>query len=364
MDLLHRLVIISGIFVCLFLSGISHADMKTVAMDKKVIVGTKPAPPFSFKNSNGIWTGISIDLWRNISNELGLQFELQEYDLKGLLQAVKDKKVDFGVAAITITPEREKDLDFSHAFYHTGLGIAVPVKNQSNTIVNIAKQILSLQFLGYLATLFITLLFVGLIIWIAERRANPTQYRSGVKGILDGLWWSAVTMTTVGYGDTVPKSYLGRFIALIWMFMAIIIISFFTAGIASSLTVSQLDNGVKCFDDLHNVVVGSLEKSTTTQYLQKKNIQPQTYNSVLDGLKALSNGEIDAMVHDRPILQFYANSELKGKVTVIKALFNPQSYGIAMPSGTPYREILNNQLLKKLTNEEYWKKLTAKYLGN
>ena len=309
MHFLHRLVIIASILTCFFSHGISYAELKTEAMDKKkVIVGTKPAPPFSFKNSNGIWTGISIDLWRNMANELGMQYEIKEYDLKGLLKATKENKVDFGVAAITITPDRERELDFSHAFYHTGLGIAVPVKQNSNAILKIAKQVFSFQFLGYLLTLVITLLFVGLLIWLAERRHNPNHYRTGVKGILDGLWWSAVTMTTVGYGDTVPKSYLGRLIALIWMFLAIIIISFFTAGIASSLTVSQLDYGVKCFEDLHGVKVGSLEKSTTTQYLQKKNIQPNTYDSVLTGLKALANGEIDAMVHDRPILQFYANS--------------------------------------------------------
>jgi len=343
----------------LSLANIIHAET-----DRTVIVGTKPAPPFSFKNERGVWAGISIDLWRNIANELGLKYKLKEYDLKGLLNAVEKRTVDFGVAAITITPSRENIFDFSHAFYHTGLGIAVPVKQKSNQLLTIAKQVFSFQFLGYLITLIFTLLCVGFLIWMAERRKNPDQYRSGWKGVLDGFWWSAVTMTTVGYGDTVPRSAFGRLIALIWMFMAIIIISFFTAGIASSLTVSQLDYGVKCFDDLNHVVVGSLEKSTTTRYLKNKNIHPKTFATVLDGMKALADGKIDAMVHDRPILQFYANKELKGKVTVIKAMFNPQSYGIAMPSKTPYREIINHELLKRWTNEEYWNKLTSRYLGD
>jgi len=362
MRIRHR----SVLFACILfftLTGFSHAETN-ILTGKKVIVGTKPAPPFSYKNDKGVWTGISIDLWRNIANDLGVQYELKEFDLKGLLNAVKNKSVDFGVAAITITPARENVFDFSHAFYHTGLGIAVPVKKQSSPILTIVKQVFSLQFLGYLATLVFTLLCVGFLIWLAEKRKNPDQYRKGFRGILDGFWWSAVTMTTVGYGDTVPRSGFGRLIALIWMFMAIIIISFFTAGIASSLTVSQLDYGVKCFDDLNHVVVGSLEKSTTTRYLQKKNIQPKTFGSVLDGLKALSEGKIDAMVHDRPILQFYENTELKGKVTVIKAMFNPQSYGIAMPAKTPYRESINHELLKRWTNEEYWTKLTRKYLGH
>jgi len=363
MRLFYRRIIFAGILF-IGLTGFIHAETHSKAMDKKVIVGTKPAPPFSFKNEHGIWTGISIDLWRNIANELGMQYEIKEFDLKGLLNAVNNNTVDFGVAAVTITPSREDSFDFSHAFYHTGLGIAVPVKQKSSPVLTILKQLFSFQFFGYLMALVFTLFCVGFLIWMAEKHKNPNQYRSGLKGILDGLWWSAVTMTTVGYGDTVPKSYLGRLIALVWMFMAIIIISFFTAGIASSLTVSQLDYGVKCFDDLYDVAVGSLEKSTTTKYLQKKNIHTQTYGSVLKGMEALANGEIDAMVHDRPILQFYANKSLKGKVTVIKAMFNPQSYGIAMPAKSPYREQINHELLKRWTNEEYWNKLTSRYLGD
>jgi len=362
MHLFYRQFLFAWILL-IIMTGFFHAPAN-IAEAKNVIVGTKPAPPFSYKNEKGVWTGISIDLWRNIANELGWQYELKEYDLKGLLKAVENKSVDFGVAAITITPARENVFDFSHAFYHTGLGIAVPIKQQSSPVLTIVKQVFSFQFLGYLLTLIFTLLCVGFLIWLAERRKNPGQYRTGLRGVLDGFWWSAVTMTTVGYGDTVPKSSFGRLIALIWMFMAIIIISFFTAGIASSLTVSKLDYGVKCFDDLNNVVVGSLEKSTTTRYLQNKNIQPKTFSSVLEGMESLADGKIDAMVHDRPILQFYANTKLKGKVTVIKAMFNPQSYGIAMPAKTPYRETINQELLKRWTNEEYWKKLTHRYLGN
>ncbi|MGO2102628.1 MAG: ion channel [Psychroflexus halocasei] len=44
-------------------------------------------------------------------------------------------------------------------------------------------------------------------------------------------------MTTVGYGDKSPLSLGGRIVGLIWMFMAVIILSSLTAGIASALTV-------------------------------------------------------------------------------------------------------------------------------
>ena len=44
---------------------------------------------------------------------------------------------------------------------------------------------------------------------------------SKIKTILDALWWCVATVTTVGYGDIVPISNIGRILALFYMFFGI-----------------------------------------------------------------------------------------------------------------------------------------------
>ncbi|HAO54867.1 MAG TPA: hypothetical protein DCR03_04615, partial [Gammaproteobacteria bacterium] len=88
--------------------------------------------------------------------------------------------------------------------------------------------------------LFGTLLIVGFLIWLAERLSVGSDFRSTTKGIGDGFWWSAVTMTTVGYGDKTPRSLVGRAIALVWMFLSIIAVASLTGTIASSFTIERL----------------------------------------------------------------------------------------------------------------------------
>jgi polar amino acid transport system substrate-binding protein len=50
---------------------------------QKLIVGIAPAPPFNIQNADGSWTGISTELWKQIANDLKLDFEFRETDLNG-----------------------------------------------------------------------------------------------------------------------------------------------------------------------------------------------------------------------------------------------------------------------------------------
>jgi ABC-type amino acid transport substrate-binding protein len=222
---------------------------------------------------------------------------------------------------------------------------------------------MSLPFLKVLTMLSFLLLVVGLLVWWFERKKNVQQFGGGAtKGIGTGFWWSAVTMTTVGYGDKAPVTLGGRIVALIWMFTAIIIISSFTAAITSSLTVTQLDSPIKGPNDLPKVIVGTIADTTSDMYLKENRISFLSYKTPIEGLHALSTGDIQAFVYDAPIIRYLIHQEFKGKLEVLPNRFQRQDYGIALPENSPLREPINRILLLKI-REPSWQDMIYKYLG-
>ena len=333
------------------------------AQNNKLIVGTKETAPFSLKNSEDQWTGISIELWQNIAKELEMDFVLKEMDLDSLLNSVKNGSLNAAVAAFTITSKREDFLDFSHPYYMTGLSIAID-NDKKSKLFNHIKRIFSIDLLKVVFLLALLLFCVGIVVWLFERKRNPDHFGgSKLNGIGSGFWWSAVTMTTVGYGDKAPSTIGGRLVGLIWMFAGIIMISSFTAAITSELTVSQLETTINGPEDLPNIRVGTVQDSTSEAYLKKKQISFTTFKTATKCLEAVEKGYIDAMVYDEAILRYLANTTLKGKVRVIPNTFEKQYYGIVLQQNSPLREAVNKSLLHQINTPE-WNNILYKYLGN
>jgi ABC-type amino acid transport substrate-binding protein len=329
---------------------------------RHLIVGTKQAPPFAIKNADGTWQGISINLWRTLATALGVTYELREFDLEGLLQGVAEGTLDVGVAALTITAEREKRMDFTHAFHTTGLGMAVQAHGK-RTAWSVVKQILSWQFLQVIAILALLLFAVGAVVWLSERRRNAQQFGGGAaQGLASGFWWAAVTMTTVGYGDKAPVTFGGRVVALIWMFAGIIMISGFTAAITTALTVSQLGEVIRGPEDLPHVRVGTIAATSSEAYLRSQRLVYRTYQTPQAGMQALVNDELDALVYDAPLLRYVAMTAFKEAVKILPNTFERQDYGIALQTGSALREPLNRALLQTIRRDE-WQDVLYRYLG-
>ena len=345
-------------------SSLATAQQKTGAdalRGEPLTVATRQVPPFAMRDAAGNWRGIAIDLWSGVAEQLGVDYRYTEMGLTQMLEAVADGRVDAAVAALTITSEREKRVDFSHPYHTSGLGIAVQ-QNPGGGAMAALKRIVSGQFLAVLGGLLALLTAVGVLIWVAERRHNAQFDQGPAKGIGAGLWWSAVTMTTVGYGDKAPATLAGRVIGMVWMFAGIIVISSFTAAITTALTVGELDQSVKRLDDLYRSRVLTLAGSTSDAFLTANRVRHHNVDALPEALTQLADGEADAVVYDAPILKYLVADQRPGTLRVLPYVLQRQDYGIALPQGSPAREAVNEALLRIIRSDS-WQARLEQYLG-
>lgn len=327
-----------------------------------LVVATKVAPPFAMKQEDGTWRGIAIELWEDVAAELGYDYELREATLDELITGLEDGTFDASVAALTVTAPREERIDFSHSFYTSGLGIAVASSGGGSTgWIRAVRNLVDPRFLGAVASLAGVLFLAGVLVWLFEHRRNPEQFEPGVRGLGSAFWWSAVTMTTVGYGDKAPASLGGRIVAILWMFASVIVISSFTAGITSSLTVAQLGSGIEGPDDLAQAVTATVAGSTSAAYLADRHLRHEELSTAEEGLEAVAAGEADAMVYDQPILRYLAKGSGRG-LQVLPQTFERQDYAVAFPEGSALREPVNRALLS-VTARPAWQQVLERYLG-
>ncbi|MBT0586264.1 transporter substrate-binding domain-containing protein [Alteromonas sp. SM 2104] len=326
-----------------------------------MVIGTKVAPPFVMKNDTGELEGISIDLWAEMAENLGIDYRFEEAELTDLVDGLQDGRYDASIAAITVTSSREAVIDFTHPYYTTGLAIAT-TKSERGWGSALAR-FFSWEFFAALSGLCLVLLAVGFVLWLFERKKNHEQFGgSPAQGLGASFWWAAVTMTTVGYGDKAPTTLGGRIVGLVWMFAAIIIISGFTAAIATSLTVSQLSSSIQGTDDLYGAKVVTLENSASAKFLSAIKVKHQSTTDLSEALTRLQDQEIDAVVYDKPILRYLVNQQFGDDILILPGEIERQDYAIGLSTNHPLRGALNEELLKVIESDT-WEEIVRRYLG-
>ena len=110
------------------------------------------------------------------------------------------------------------------------------------------------------------------------------------------------------------------------------------------------------------VVVGTVSDSSSEAYLRERRIVHKGYRLPIDAIGAMNRGEIEAVVYDVPLLRYLVKEPFPGKVEVLPLVFERQSYGIALPPGSPLREPINQALLQTIRQPE-WDEVLFEYLG-
>lgn len=322
-------------------------------MPKNMKVATRVLAPFVIKQDDRL-TGFSIDLWEQISADLGVKTEyVVEPAVTDLLRAVQTRKADIGVAAISITSQRDQQFDFSQPIFESGLQILVrdtPQKSSPFPTLHTLFQPALFQLFGVMLLL---ILIPAHIVWLVERKhpSGMIDDHHYFPGIFHAAWWALSTLAT--QADQMPRSAVGRFIAVIWMFTGVGFVAYFTAALTAQQTVEQLQGTIQSVSDLAGKTVATTKGSTSAEYMRKRGVQVREVPDINAAYTMLESERVDAVVADSPVLLYYSSHEGRGKVKVVGNVFHKENYGIVIPQNSPYRRPINSALLRLRENGTY-----------
>ncbi len=144
----------SSIFIIILLAALSFCSQEDedsldrIQRTEKLLVGTDATyPPFESKDAKtGKLIGFDIDLMSAVCEELGVECEFIVVPFDGIVSGLKNHKYDIIISAFTITPERQKMVDFCQPYYQAGQSIAVRLDEQEiNSIDDLVGKKVGVQ---------------------------------------------------------------------------------------------------------------------------------------------------------------------------------------------------------------------------
>ncbi len=320
-----------------------------------VRIATGHAPPFVFVR-DGAYSGFSIELWDMVAQRLRLEtrfVDLGPRSDEAQIEAVRLGLADAAISDIVMTPAREHRVDFSVAYYDSGLQIAVHPDGDDVGWLS-AFHALSLDDLrGFAIGAGLTVLLLAHVLWLVERRHHPRYQRGYLPGIAEGLWGVLLIIATGEHGDRETPRIVKRLtIAGMWL-LGVVLIAQFTATVTSALTVRQLQSSVRGPNDLPGKSIAAVSGSVAAEWLRGQGLPFRTFTTAEEARRLLRSGEAQAIVDDSPTLRYYARVFGPEEVIVVGPIFRPERFGIALPPNSPLRKSVNAALLTLYADGTY-----------
>lgn len=136
------LMLVMCVIMAIAMAGCGGSATKEKAPEKVLKVATDANfPPFEYYVKDAhTHTGFDIELMKAVAKQMGYdKVEFKNIHFNDILKALNEKQVDAAIAAISITEERKKLVDFSDSYLETGLRIVVNIKSEGGEGIGVIK---------------------------------------------------------------------------------------------------------------------------------------------------------------------------------------------------------------------------------
>ena len=341
------LVAIFAIFQTFVVQGAIAQDNSTTDTLK---IATVERPPFSMR-VDGVPSGFSVELMQQLASARNYDIAFTYFDsFADMLASVESGSFDAAIANISITRDREAAMDFSQPIFDSGLQIMI---RETPGSVSLLHTLLNWELALVMLLSFSGLFACGILMWVFERRKQPYFDRDFNEAMFPSFWWALNLVVNGGFEERQPRSLPGRIFAVMLVVSSLFIVSIFVAHITAAMTVEAINASVNSIHDLEGRRVATTEASTASQFLDDRGIAHRAYPTFDSLIEDFEAAKVDVIVFDGPLLAYYLRTHPRAQGHLIDIVFQPESYGIALPSGSALREELNVQLLEMGENGDY-----------
>ncbi len=267
-----------------------------------LIIGTNAEfPPYEYYENNQI-TGIDMDIMRAVSDELGMDMQIEDMAFDSIIAAITSGKVNVGASGFTVTEDRKKNINFTDTYITTKQVIIV--RDGGSTGGYSLKEKLYDNFVkdnrylyivkGFGNTLIITLFAVmlGIVLGFLIAIVRTNHDRNGELPILNAV---CKVYLTVIRGTPVMIQLLIIYYVILASVTNKIVVAAIAFGLNSAAYVAEIVRSGIMSVDVGQFEAGrslGLNYSQTMQLIilpqAIKNILPALLNEVISLLKETS----------------------------------------------------------------------------
>jgi ABC-type amino acid transport substrate-binding protein len=337
-------------------------DPSHSGVPRKLRVAVFERPPYTFKTEQGAWSGVGIELWGQIAEELHIPYEYVEVPFSEVYEKLHSGECDL-TPAVSLVPKGIRLVDYTAPYFFSYAAVQTKSTSLFQQLASFYQNLIDGGILTILLIVGGIIVVFSIVIVIIERQTEEGHFADKADGkFFHALWFSALNLLCLEYDVALRLSPLGRFLTYFLAVLGICFVAIFTGAVASAITAANTSSKVFRIEELAHYRTGAVKGSTLDLALREKGLPVREYSSPEEGLAALDRGEISAFGGDATPLSYIAMNHFPGHFALSVVRSKPLFYVMAATPGLPQFAEINRKVLEISLSPD-WRSRTEHWTG-